>query len=464
MVWSKRWFAAIGVLTLLLVGCSDTDQSWSAAQSVGSPASVDVEGYVADSAQVQSVSKAMDGGGEEGLGDGSSGAPTTTVPYEESVGEPASDVTSRVRVGVGRDIIYRGSVTVQVDDVAAATREAVWAVESSGGLVFSQRSHSGPVPVTYLTFKTSPDRFSETLDVLAGLGEVRDRQATAEDVTDRVVDFRSRISTAEVSVARLRDLMRAADDVESLTVLERELLVRETELESLRGRLRVLVDQVSWSTIDMTIQPVPDPVLDAGVTLDVWVSDSSEDPCLGDSSVMVGGDVELFFCVQVVNVGDVELSELAVFSEQLRLWEPSSGEDGRWVDGPLVDVLAPGGLVTAVLRVPVEDGRLAGRVLGDGVAAKFAVSAVAAVPGPPLLVAASDTVTVGVESGVSVPGFGGAVSAGWSAVRVVGGYGAAVLGFWLPFSPLFAVVGGLLWWKRRGFGRWSGRVSDDVGE
>jgi len=65
-----------------------------------------------------------------------------------------------------------------------------------------------------------------------------DKQVTADDVTERIVDFRSRIATAEASVLRLRVLLGEAPDLENVALVERELVQRETDLETLRGRLR----------------------------------------------------------------------------------------------------------------------------------------------------------------------------------------------------------------------------------
>ncbi|MCY4663653.1 MAG: DUF4349 domain-containing protein, partial [Acidimicrobiaceae bacterium] len=132
---------------------------------------------------------------------------------------------------LGRDIVYRATVSVQADDVTAASNEAVAIVQGLGGIVFNQTTRTEPRPSAELTFKVLPRDFRTALERLAGVGKPVDESISADDVTERVVDLESRISTAETSVTRLRRLLDEAGDLEDVAQIERELLDRETTLE-----------------------------------------------------------------------------------------------------------------------------------------------------------------------------------------------------------------------------------------
>ena len=108
--------------------------------------------------------------------------------------------TALTPADLGRDIVYRATISVQADDVTAASNEAVSIVRGLGGIVFSQTTRTEPQPRTEITFKVLPDDFSTALERLAGVGTLVDQSISADDVTERVVDLESRISTAEVSV------------------------------------------------------------------------------------------------------------------------------------------------------------------------------------------------------------------------------------------------------------------------
>ena len=112
-------------------------------------------------------------------------------------------------------------------------------------------------------------------------GQLVDQQISADDVTDRIVNFESRIITAEASVLRLRKFLEEATNIDNVALLERELLNRETDLETLRGQLRTLQDQVSLATITLTINQLPEPPIvlpDTELFVAAWVSSADDDP------------------------------------------------------------------------------------------------------------------------------------------------------------------------------------------
>lgn len=351
---------------------------------------------------------------------------------------------------LGRDVIYRGTLSVRASDVEAAVREAVSIVQGLGGIVFGQQVSSHPEPQSHLTFKVMPADFMPVLESLSGVGELLEKKITADDVTERIVDFRSRIATAEASVLRLRDLLQEAPNIENVALIERELVQRETDLETLRGRLRTLTDAVSLATIEMAILQLHEPVPNTGIDVDAWVSDSDEDPCLGNDSLVASPDDDAYFCVQVENTGEVALTDVEVSSAALRL-RPQDQRSFQLVAGSF-DRIEPGELLSAILHVAIREGRIAGRVATrGGIEVVFEVSGTP-VPddGVPL-----DTVTGGSFTWVAVdeeegpPSFIVAVQTGYRGMVRALAYIVATIGLLLPFLPALAVIGGFYWWFRR---------------
>ena len=364
---------------------------------------------------------------------------------------------------LGRDVIYRGTVSVQAADVEAAAREAVSIVQGSGGFLFGQQVSSSPEPESHLTFKVMPADFMPVLESLSGVGELVEKRITADDVTDRIVDFRSRIATAEASVLRLRNLLQEAPDLEDVALIERELVQRETDLETLRGRLRTLTDLVSLATIEMSILQLREPVPETGIDVAAWVSDSEEDPCLGNEVLVASPDDDAYFCVQVENTGEVALTDIKVSSEALRLRLRNGRTDPRsfrLVAGSF-DRIEPGELLSAVLHMEIRDGRIAGRVATrGGVEVGFQASGTP-VPddGVPLDTVTNDAITfVVVDEDEGPPSFIDALGSGYRGLVRALGYVVAIIGLLLPFIPVVAVIGALYWWIRRWKGgRRSGR-------
>ena len=354
--------------------------------------------------------------------------------------------TALTPADLGRDIVYRATISVQADDVTAASSEAVSIVQGLGGIVFSQTTRTEPQPRTEITFKVRPADFSTALERLAGVGTLVDQSISADDVTERVVDLESRISTAEVSVARLRRLLEEAVKLEDVAQIERELLDRETTLEVLRGQLRTLRGQVDLATITLTIHQSPTVLPDTGIEVDAWVSDDADDPCLGTEYFIAEPDSTVYVCLEVENTGASALTDVSLRSRNVRLdidaFETLQGSFDR---------IEPGDLLVAVLEVPIEEGRLAGRVATRGLQIELEAKAVpvdaegAALQG----VSAETSVWVDARTDDSLPGFVDSISDGAGFLRSIVGVALVVVGVLVPFLPFVAVIIALIWWRRR---------------
>ena len=354
--------------------------------------------------------------------------------------------TALTPADLGRDIIYTAEIAVQADDVTAASREAVAIVQGLGGIVFAQTTQTEPRPRTAITFKVLPDNFSTALERLAGVGKLVDQSISSDDVTEIIVDLRSRIITAEASVERLRNFLQQATELEDVAELERELLDRETTLERLRGQLRTLQNQVDLATITITITQSPTVLPDTGIMVTAWVSENADDPCLGVQNITVEPEAEVYLCLEVENTGTSALTDVEVGTRNLRLnldnFRPAQGTFSR---------IEPSELMAAVLELPIEEGRLAGRVATRGLPIELEVTATPIDFDGTALdeVWGESVVWVQVDTDDALPGFGDSVSDGASGVVAVFSVILIVVGVLLPFLPIIAAIAALIWWIRR---------------
>ncbi|WP_433056401.1 DUF4349 domain-containing protein [Dactylosporangium sp. CS-033363] len=161
-----------------------------------------------------------------------------------------------------RAIIYSGSMTVEVKDVNVAAAQAIAFATGAGGFIGGDnRQIDGQSSTATLTLRVPADKFQATLDQLKNLGDEENRQLTAQDVTDQVVDVESRIATAQASVDRIRALLARAQTIGEITSLESELSRRESDLESLQARKRKLDGLTALSTITVVLHGPDAPVV-----------------------------------------------------------------------------------------------------------------------------------------------------------------------------------------------------------
>ena len=427
----------LSVALVLLSACGGADDGDASSTRGEAPAAMDMDMAGSDASGAATAEEAPSSEMDEG---------TSASVVNDSAASALAVPTALTPADLGRDIVYRATISVQADDVTAASNEAVAIVQGLGGIVFSQTTRTEPQPRTEITFKVLPDDFSTALERLAGVGTLVDQSISADDVTERVVDLESRISTAEVSVARLRRLLEEAVQLEDVAQIERELLDRETTLELLRGQLRTLRDQVDLATITLTIHQSPTVLPDTGIEVGAWISDDPDDPCLGTEHFTAEPDATLYFCLEVENTGASALTDVSVRSRNVRLdvdaFETLQGSFNR---------IEPGGLLVAVLEVPMEEGRLAGRVATRGLEIGLEAEAVPVdAQGAELPEVFGDTyVWVDARSDDSLPGFADSISDGAGFLRSIVGVALVVVGVLVPFLPFVAVIAALIWWRRR---------------
>lgn len=413
------------VFTLVLAACTGDDQS---AEDTFQQSTGELSGD--DSAPPPTVAA-----------DTAESADRDEAAADDSTGGLGSDaiVPTGSEVATGRDIIYTATLSVEVNDVAAAARSAGQIIQSLGGLLFGQETTGGSQPRTTLIFRVLPEDFGEALERLGSLGAIRDQRVSADDVTERVVDLESRINTAAVSVERLRDLLEAATDIEDIATLENQLLQRETNLETLRGQLRTIQDQVDLATITVTIsEAVIRPAISIDVTSYPGVADAGLS-CPGESALEVEQGSATTLCFEITNVGDTPLTELTLTDPVLDV----TLEDLTLVFGTGEEALEPGASVvyasewevgstvrlqTRVAAVPLDES--GEPVEGRGVADTAIATIVAVDPG-------------------GLPGFGDGLEASWELLSLLGGLIVLGLGAAVPFLWVIPVIWLIVRWLDR---------------
>ncbi len=360
-------------------------------------------------------------------------------------GAPASDNDALERgvvapvalqVGsIGRDVIFTADLTVAVTDVAVASDAATRKILTLGGFLFGERTTGAPNPSSILTFKVFPDDFHEALNRLGSLGEVRTKNRSADDVTERIVDLQSRILSVEASVERLRELMGSAGGVKIVVQVETELVARETQLETLRGQLRTLEDHVSLATIVLTLtEALSQPRVELMVTAYLG-HDGIGASCHGRTDLAIEEGSDATVCFEILNVGDTPLTSFELNDPVLDL--------------SLDDLIVVFGDPTGTIE-PVETIMVAAEIVAErDLRTQTRLSAVPVnQDGQPLAgrsVANTTTIFLNVVDPGGVASFNEGLSASLGSLANLGRVLILALGVALPFIWLLPIAMWLLW-------------------
>ncbi|MGW2253025.1 DUF4349 domain-containing protein [Kitasatospora sp. NPDC001660] len=215
---------------------------------------------------------AADGGrGDSAAAPAAKGPAAAAVPsapptaQASAGGSAANGAASAAPVADNRLIAYTAQLSLRTKDVGQLLAMAREMADSAGGYVGGESMAGGGDGDAggQLTLKVPSAAFQQTLDRLAGLGEVVSRKSQADDLTQQVADVSSRVQSQQASVERVRALMGQAKSLSEVTALEAELSRRESDLESLQKQQKELSGKTSLSTITLEVHrevpPVPTP-------------------------------------------------------------------------------------------------------------------------------------------------------------------------------------------------------------
>ena len=147
-----------------------------------------------------------------------------------------------------------------------------------------------------LTIRVPASAFDQAMNDLRGLGSVEGQSISGQDVTSQFVDLNARLRTWEAQEAVLLRLMRRATSIESTLRVQNQLQDVQFRIEQIKGQLRLLENQTSLATIDVSLREV-------GAVVGVRQTMARERPSLGEAwDRAIDGFLGVIFAV-VVGLG-----------------------------------------------------------------------------------------------------------------------------------------------------------------
>jgi hypothetical protein len=164
-------------------------------------------------------------------------------------------------------LVYTANLGMAVYQVAPGLDGVERVAREVGGYLSSRQD-------TSVTVRVPRDRFDEAVGRIEKLGDVTHRDIKAQDVTDEFVDVQARLKNAYAMRDRLTDLLARAASKDALDI-EKELGRVTEEIERMEGRLKLLRDQIAFSTITVTFTPLaPQTVRDSSLLAPFpWLQD-----------------------------------------------------------------------------------------------------------------------------------------------------------------------------------------------
>ncbi len=161
---------------------------------------------------------------------------------------------------VERKIVRNASLQVEVEDTESARKEVEEKVAAFKGHITNLHSYEvRPGVLSYnLTVRVPAESLSVAMETFTKMGVKKSESINEQDITAQYVDTESRLRNLEVRRDRLRELMeRKTDNLSDILQIDRELSTVQNQIENFERTLKRHDTNVSFSTVNLSLQPEP---------------------------------------------------------------------------------------------------------------------------------------------------------------------------------------------------------------
>ncbi|HEY3830676.1 MAG TPA: DUF4349 domain-containing protein [Acidimicrobiia bacterium] len=199
----------------------------------------------------KSVSGSSAGGATVVNGDAVPASPPTTVAPTTPSGSGTADSTKIVATGSSVLEVPKGSVPKTAAGVVSIARGV-------GGYVASQSSTGGASPAADVTVRVPYQAFDETVLTVAKFvgnvhGKVLSSTTNSQNVTAQYTDLQAKRDAAVGERNALDIVLTHATNVADILSVNDRIESVQSEIDQLTGQIRLLNDQASYSSLDVSI-------------------------------------------------------------------------------------------------------------------------------------------------------------------------------------------------------------------
>lgn len=260
----RKWglhYLCLLILAVVLAGCGASDNN-----SAANQAPVDGGSITESSAKMQSESESLsvnttaDAKATSAESEAPSAVDKNQITEEGFTSENTDQANagftgSDVVAGLNKKLIYHANLIMEVEDYGKAQTEIRNMVTLAQGYIiqFEENMSEYEQGGTFI-MKVPASGFSPFLNNLEKVKNKKlQRSIQGQDVSEEYVDLESRLKAKQLLEAQYIEFMKKATKSSDLVAFANELGSIQENIEKLKGRMRYIDQNVSFSTVELRI-------------------------------------------------------------------------------------------------------------------------------------------------------------------------------------------------------------------
>jgi hypothetical protein len=193
--------------------------------------------------------------GSLGIAPGITQAPAPTTTTSPAYSGPESS-NAPASLTSDRMVVRTGDIELVVSDVSAALDNITkLAVDFGGYVVTSQKWKEGERNIGTISIRVLAENYDKAVVALRALAmSIISETTSAQDVTEEYTDLDSRVKNLEATEAQLLKIMETATKTEDILSIQREITNVRGEIEQAKGRMQFLQRTSSTSLIQVKLK------------------------------------------------------------------------------------------------------------------------------------------------------------------------------------------------------------------
>ncbi len=175
-------------------------------------------------------------------------------PKADAVGK---DLPPAQKIAIERKIIYTADISLVIEDLDKAQQALEKLIQENKAFIAQSeiQGTTGSPRSGRWKIRLPVENFASFRNAVARLGEVIRNSTDSKDVTDEYYDVKQRIKNKKVEEERLLEhLKKSTGNLKDILDVERELSRVREEIERFEGRMNVLENLISLTTITVHLQ------------------------------------------------------------------------------------------------------------------------------------------------------------------------------------------------------------------